>query len=69
MSTWRKSSYSPSASDCVEVSWRKSSYSPESSDCVEIGHGIGIRDSKAPSTHLPVSEKAWSAFLHLVKAP
>lgn len=48
-------------------SWRKSSYSPEASDCVEIG--IGIRDSKAPATHLPVSAKAWSAFLHLVKAP
>ena len=48
--------------------WRKSSYSPEASDCVEIGHGVGIRDSKAPTTHLPVSEQAWSAFLHLVTA-
>ncbi|MFD4641362.1 DUF397 domain-containing protein [Lentzea sp. NPDC058436] len=43
--------------------WRKSSYSPNSSDCVEVGHGIGIRDSKAPATHLPVSATAWSAFL------
>jgi hypothetical protein len=43
--------------------WRKSSYSPNSSDCVEVGRGVGIRDSKAPSTHLPVSVEAWSAFL------
>jgi hypothetical protein len=49
--------------------WRKSSYSATGSECVEVGHGIGIRDSKAPTTHLPVSEQAWSAFLHLVKAP
>ncbi len=47
--------------------WRKSSYSPSASDCVEVGHGIGIRDSKAPTAHLPVSEKAWSAFLQLAK--
>ena len=47
--------------------WRKSSYSASGSDCVEVGHGVGIRDSKAPATHLPVSEEAWSAFLHLVK--
>jgi hypothetical protein len=49
--------------------WRKSSYSPTASDCVEVGRGVGIRDSKAPHTHLPVSAKAWSVFLHLVKAP
>jgi hypothetical protein len=49
--------------------WRKSTYSPEASDCVEVGHGVGIRDSKAPATHLPVSSDAWAAFLHLVKAP
>lgn len=45
--------------------WRKSSYSPSGDDCVEIGRGIGIRDSKAPSTHIPVSADAWSAFLRL----
>jgi hypothetical protein len=43
--------------------WRKSSYSGSSGDCVEIGRGVGIRDSKAPTTHLPVSAAAWSAFL------
>ena len=48
--------------------WRKSSYSIEGDNCVEVGRGIGIRDSKAPTTHLPVSDKAWSAFLTEVKA-
>ena len=47
--------------------WRKSSYSPEASDCVEVGHGIGIRDSKAPVTHLAVNREAWQAFLGIVK--
>jgi hypothetical protein len=47
--------------------WRKSSYSANSSDCVEIGRGVGVRDSKAPTTHLPVSAEAWSAFLGVVK--
>jgi len=46
--------------------WRKSSYSPVD-NCVEVGRGVGIRDSKAPATHLPVSGKAWSAFLTEVK--
>ncbi|NGY59698.1 DUF397 domain-containing protein [Lentzea sp. NEAU-D13] len=50
------------------LTWRKSSYSQASSDCVEVGRGIGIRDSKAPTTHLPLSDKAWSAFLTEVKA-
>ncbi|SEQ35079.1 protein of unknown function [Lentzea xinjiangensis] len=47
--------------------WRKSSYSPVD-NCVEVGRGVGIRDSKAPATHLPVSDKAWSAFLTGVKS-
>ena len=67
MTVWRKSSHSGSSGDCVEVSWRKSSYSGSGADCVEIGHGVGIRDSKAPSTHLPVSADAWTAFLKLAR--
>ncbi|MDX8054322.1 DUF397 domain-containing protein [Lentzea sp. BCCO 10_0798] len=46
--------------------WRKSSYSATDSDCVEIGHGVGIRDSKAPAAHLPVEPATWEAFLRLV---
>ncbi|MET8761561.1 DUF397 domain-containing protein [Lentzea sp. NPDC004782] len=47
--------------------WRKSSYSGDGDNCVEVGRGIGIRDSKAPSTHLPVSREAWTAFLKLAR--
>ncbi|MCP2246206.1 DUF397 domain-containing protein [Lentzea aerocolonigenes] len=47
--------------------WRKSSYSADGSDCVEVGHGIGIRDSKAPAAHVQVSRDAWDAFLIIVK--
>ncbi|GLY50964.1 DUF397 domain-containing protein [Lentzea sp. NBRC 102530] len=49
------------------TNWRKSSYSGDGDNCVEIGHGVGIRDSKAPATHLPFSAAAWSAFLTSVK--
>jgi hypothetical protein len=45
--------------------WRKSSYSGSSDNCVEIGRSVGIRDSKAPATHIRVSADAWSAFLRL----
>lgn len=48
------------------TTWRKSSYSANSDNCVEVGRGVGIRDSKAPATHLPVSAEAWSAFLFRV---
>ncbi|MCR3752790.1 DUF397 domain-containing protein [Lentzea californiensis] len=48
--------------------WRKSSYSANAMDCVEVGLGIGIRDSKAPATHLAVEPGSWSAFLLSVKA-
>lgn len=46
--------------------WRKSSYSGSGENCVEIGHSVGIRDSKAPATHLPVGPAAWAAFLRSV---
>lgn len=48
--------------------WRKSTYSLNGTDCVEIGNGIGVRDSKAPATHLAVGTPAWSAFLTATKA-
>ncbi|MDX8036824.1 DUF397 domain-containing protein, partial [Lentzea sp. BCCO 10_0856] len=47
------------------TAWRKSSYSGSGDNCVEVGRSVGIRDSKAPSTHIPVSANAWSAFLKL----
>ncbi|MFJ8964602.1 DUF397 domain-containing protein [Lentzea sp. NPDC102401] len=48
--------------------WRKSTYTGDGNNCVEVGRGVGIRDSKAPTTHLPFSSDAWSAFLNNVKA-
>jgi uncharacterized protein DUF397 len=47
--------------------WRKSSYSANTSNCVEVGPGVGIRDSKAPATHLAVAPSSWVAFLVSVK--
>jgi len=48
--------------------WRKSSYSANASDCVEVGHGIGIRDSKATTHHLPLTPPTWTAFLTAAKS-
>ncbi|MGW6445032.1 DUF397 domain-containing protein [Lentzea sp. NPDC055074] len=50
------------------TAWRTSSYTGDGNNCVEVGQGIGIRDSKAPTTHLPVSADAWSAFLKMASA-
>ncbi|GLZ28662.1 hypothetical protein Lesp02_08520 [Lentzea sp. NBRC 105346] len=49
------------------ATWRKSSYSATGDSCVEVGRGIGIRDTKAPAVHLPVSASAWSRFLASVR--
>jgi hypothetical protein len=48
--TWRKSSYSGTQSECVEVAWRKSSYSGSNSTCVEVARDAAIllRNSNAP---------------------
>ncbi|MFS8099901.1 DUF397 domain-containing protein [Lentzea alba] len=35
------------------TAWRKSSYSGGGNNCVEVGRSVGIRDSKAPATHIP----------------
>ncbi|GLZ28402.1 hypothetical protein Lesp02_05920 [Lentzea sp. NBRC 105346] len=48
--------------------WRKSSYSPTGDNCVEVRPGVGIRDSKAPTVHLPVGATAWTAFLRRVSS-
>ena len=50
------------------AAWRKSSYSAEGQSCVEVATGIGIRDTKSPSSHIAVASRSWSAFLLSVKA-
>jgi hypothetical protein len=64
---WRKSSYSASNGDCVEIGWRKSSYSASDGNCVEVGRaepGVAVRDSKQVSgPTLAVEVSAWREFL------
>lgn len=50
------------------TAWRKSRRSAEGQSCVEVATSVGIRDSKAPITHLAVAPTSWSAFLLSVKA-
>ncbi|OZM74757.1 DUF397 domain-containing protein [Amycolatopsis antarctica] len=71
---WRKSSYSGSQSDCVEVAfapapaaWRKSSHSGTQSECVEVAADrglVGVRDTKdRDGGTLTVPAASWQAFL------
>ncbi|MFI5588569.1 DUF397 domain-containing protein [Amycolatopsis sp. NPDC051758] len=66
MHTWRKSSYSGTETDCVEVgfTWRKSSYTA-TEECVEVflAESVGVRDTKARNLgQLTVSRPAWTAL-------
>ena len=73
MTMWRKSSYSGSQADCVEVGtapWRKSSYSGNSgsANCVETGSVPGavlVRDTKdcGNGPVLRVSPRDWRRFV------
>lgn len=47
--------------------WLKSSYSGTEGNCVEVTPGF-VRDSKAPTTRMPLSAAAWQAFLDSAKA-
>lgn len=62
---WRRSSFSGSETNCVEVAWRKSSLS-ETEACVEVANGpfvVGIRDSKRPEGgHLTIPHTAFHAL-------
>jgi len=49
------------------IEWRKSRASANASACVEVATGIGVRDSKACTTHVEVGANAWTAFLGEVK--
>ena len=74
MTVWRKSSYSGSHGDCVEVGtapWRMSSYSGSSTECVEIGTSttaVVVRDTKnRDSLQLTFPSPAWRSFATSLK--
>jgi hypothetical protein len=72
---WRKSSYSGTSGNCVEVAHatsRKSTISGRSQNCAEIAGdlpaAIGVRDSKDPrGLVLVFAPGAWRAFITGVK--
>jgi hypothetical protein len=65
---WRKSTFSGSQANCVEVSgaWRKSTRSGSQAECVEVGDATGlvkIRDTKdRQGPVITVSADAWRRF-------
>ena len=66
--TWRKSTFSTNASNCVEVAWRKSSFSSSQTYCVEVAFAeptaVALRDSKnqdGPTLAVPV--ETWHSFV------
>jgi hypothetical protein len=64
---WRKSSFSASDSNCVEIAfgtWHKSSFSGADANCVEVAFGAGVRDSKNPGAgHLTLQADAYRALV------
>jgi len=70
---WRKSSYSGSQTNCVEVAvlWRQSSYSGSQSNCLEVtefDHLVAVRDSKDPvGPALAFSPATWASFVATMK--
>lgn len=74
MTAWRKSSYSGSHGDCVEVGtapWRTSSYSGTSGECVEVGATpttVVVRDTKIrDGVQLTFPATAWHSFATSLK--
>ncbi|WP_084794510.1 DUF397 domain-containing protein [Actinokineospora bangkokensis] len=46
------------------MNWRKSTHSGNAGNCVELRHDLkAVRDSKHPSTTLPLPERAVRALL------
>jgi hypothetical protein len=72
MPQWKKSSYSNSFSNCVEVAWRRSSHSFSNGQCAEAARAGGtvlVRDSKDPDGPvLTFTSPEWDAFIQGVRA-
>jgi hypothetical protein len=68
---WRKSSFSGTGQNCVEVGWRKSSFSSGGGQCVEVAAqqlAVGIRDSKKQGgAQLAFASPAWRTFIATLK--
>ncbi|WP_158892423.1 DUF397 domain-containing protein [Amycolatopsis anabasis] len=63
---WRKSTYSASNGDCVEVGWRKSTHSASNGGCVEVAAAdrVHVRDTKdRVGGSLSFSRAQWRAFV------
>lgn len=73
LTNWRKSSYSGTHTNCVEVAstaWHTSSYTNDRGACVEVAEGpvTGVRDSK--NRHLGAlyfDASEWRAFVAAVR--
>jgi Domain of unknown function (DUF397) len=81
---WRKSSYSGTNGDCVEVgsdgailvrdteAWRKSTHSGTNGDCIETATGQGVilvRDTKnRDGGALAFGADAWASFVTSLQA-
>ena len=75
--TWRKSTYSGQAGNCVEVAvlptWHSSGYSGQNGNCVEVASNlpgdVAVRDSKdRGGPVLAFAPGAWRAFTAALKA-
>jgi hypothetical protein len=69
---WRKSSYSDSQAECVEVAaWRKASYSGSQAECVEVAdttNVVLVRDTAdRDSGTLAFTAAAWQTFTGSMK--
>lgn len=64
--TWRKSSRSAGANNCVEIAWKKSSRTQGANNCVELAYVGKVRDSKNPGG--PVLSVDLPGLLAAVKA-
>jgi hypothetical protein len=63
MTAWRKSSFSTSESNCVEVAWHKSSFSSSNGNCVEVGW----RKSSFSASNSNCLEVSWQALATAVR--